>query len=284
MDEYSFLETGLAFSKDLDHSCLKTGLLAASRAGEIIAKYFKSGCSVRDKGIGELVTTADLEAENAIGQTLTSSFPSHVMLAEESAKELDAITDLWIVDPLDGTNNFAHHLPHFAVSIAYAHQNKVELGIILQPILNEWYIAVRGQGAFFNGIKCQVNNHERLDQTMIACGFYYDRGAMMEATLEAIKNFFYQKIHGIRRFGTASLDLGMVGRGIFGAYFEYQLHPWDHAAGGLFVEEAGGSMTDCEGEPLQLYKKTSILASNSKLHTDALKIAKKEWTTYQESC
>ncbi len=176
---------------------------------------------------------------------------------------------LWIVDPLDGTNNFAHRIPHFAVSIAYYHQQVAQCGVVVNPVRGDWYWATRGGGAFFNGTRLQVNDHQQLNQTMVGVGFYYDRGKMMEATLAAIGDFFRQQIHGVRRFGTAALDLCQVAAGMYGVFFEYQLSPWDFAAGRLILEEAGGQITDGRGQPLPL-QKTSLLASNGHLHPAAL--------------
>lgn len=242
----------------------------------MLVKYFESGVAMRAKADEQsynLVTDADLESEKVIGCVINKHLPQHAILAEE---EYSAATDeenLWIVDPLDGTNNFAHRIPHFAVSIAYYHSGKAQLGVVVNPARGDWYWAERGKGAFHNGRQLAVENSESLRDCIVSCGFYYDRGAMMEATLSAIHGFFKQDIHGIRRFGTAALDLCQVADGLFGSYFEYQLHPWDFAAGQLIVEEAGGVVTDCRGEELQL-QKTSILACAPGLQQPSLDIVK----------
>ncbi len=247
---------------------------AAQAAGEVLLRYRREGVSHRSKDIGNLITDADLEAERAIVDVLHRAFPEHAILGEEEAKhgDLDA-EHLWVVDPLDGTNNFAHQLPHFAVSIAYYREGAAQCGIVLSPVSGDRFTAIRGAGAFQNGRPVRVADHERLDQSMIGVGFYYDRGAMMEATLRSISGLFRQNIHGIRRFGTAALDLCMVGCGQFGAFFEYQLAPWDFAAGRLFVEEAGGRVTNCLGAPLDLTV-SSVLASNGRLHEAVLAIVR----------
>lgn len=172
---------------------------------------------------------------------------------------------LWVVDPLDGTTNFVHGIPHYAVSIAYYHRGVPQCGVVFNPSRDDWYEATAGGGSFHNGKAVSVCQAETLDKVLVSVGFYYDRGTMMEATLAAVRDLFYEHIHGIRRFGTAALDLAQVGCGLFGAYFEYQLSPWDFAAGSLFVEEAGGRVTTCSGSPLPL-RKTDVLASNSRLH------------------
>lgn len=175
------------------------------------------------------------------------------------------------MDPLDGTTNFAHRVPHFAVSIAYMFQGKAECGVIWNPIHDDLYVARRGHGATHNGKTIHVSEQTQMSECLIGTGFYYDRGAMMEATLAAIRDCFRQQIHGIRRFGTASLDLAHVATGLYGAYFEYQLSPWDYAAGQLLVEEAGGRVTTCSGSEMPIGK-TSILASNSGVHEEMLSI------------
>ncbi len=251
---------------------------AARAAGEVLRRYFHPQTLSRAKEEGaatyNLVTDADLEAERTIVEVLRKAFPSDAVLGEESHRDDVDAPRLWIVDPLDGTNNFAHRIPHFAISIAFYEEGQARCGVIYNPVRNDWFLAQRGQGAFYNGERVQVSPAERLDQILIGVGFYYDRGAMMEATLAAIRDLFRQNIHGVRRFGTASLDLAHVGCGMYGAYFEYTLSPWDFAAGALFVEEAGGRVTTARGEPLPR-KPTSILASNDKVHDAVLEFVRR---------
>ncbi len=247
---------------------------AAQIGGQIVARYFREGVAIRSKATANLVSDADLESEQAIVDFLQRRFPQHAVLAEEAHQDPLDCEHLWVVDPLDGTNNFAHHIPHFAVSIAYYHRGQAVCGVIYNPIRDDWFWTVRGQGAFANGTRVAVAPHTQLAETMIGVGFYYSRGAMMEATLEALRELFQNQIHGMRRFGTASLDLCQVGVGSYGAYFEYELAPWDFAAGGLFVEEAGGRVTTCRGEPLPLAK-SSLLASNGPLHPVMLEIVRR---------
>ncbi len=249
---------------------------AARAAGELIARYFRDGVTMRSKESYNLVSDADVEAERTIVAQIRDHFPTHAILGEEAHQADLGAEHLWIIDPLDGTNNFAHQLPHFAVSIAYYRGGVAQCGVIYNPLRDDWYTATRGGGAWHNGRRQQVAAHRRLDETLIGVGFFYDRGAMMEATLLAIRDLFRQQIHGVRRFGTASLDLCLVGCGSFGAYFEYELAPWDYAAGRLFVEEAGGRITDCRGADLPLAR-TSMLASNGWLHPDVLRIVREHY-------
>lgn len=250
---------------------LRAAFAAAEAGARVVLHYFERGVEMRDKGNVELVSQADIESEQAIARVIAARFPEHAILGEEEQSGSINSEHLWIVDPLDGTNNFAHHIPHFAVSVAYYVNQVAQCGVVVNPVHGDWYWATRGGGAFHNGNALKVNAHSRLDQTMVGVGFYYDRDKMMEATLAAVGDFFRQQIHGIRRFGTAALDLCQTAAGMFGVYFEYQLSPWDFAAGRLILEEAGGLVTDGHGNPLPLAK-SSILASNTHLHNDALGI------------
>ena len=225
-----------------------------------------------------LVTVADVESEKAIASVIKDAFPEHQILAEEFEKGDVNAEHLWIVDPLDGTNNFAHGLPHCAVSIAYYFRGNPICGIVNNPIRDDWYEATLGGGAFHNSKPVSVANHRSLSESLVGVGFYYDRGKIMEHTLNAVRDFFYRDIHGIRRFGTASLDLCMVGCGIVGAFFEFQLSPWDFAAGRLFIEEAGGQVTNCRGESLPL-DIGGLVATNGLLHEQTLDIVQLHFDT-----
>lgn len=247
---------------------------AARAGGRVVSRYFHEGIEMRSKDVANLVSDADIEAERAIVAVIRATYPDHEVVGEESHEGDVSAEHLWIIDPLDGTNNFAHKIPHHAVSVAYYRGGRAECGIVYNPIRDEWHVAARGQGAYQNGRPVRVAEHEGLDRSLVGVGFYYNRGAMMEATLEAIGDLKRRQIHGIRRFGTASLDLCMVGMGMFGAYFELELSPWDFAAGRLFVEEAGGRVTTCRGEPLPLGR-TDILATNGLLHEAVLEVLAK---------
>ncbi len=258
---------------------LEVAKKAAMAGGQIIANYFESGLEVGQK-VGSdgsqiqthnLVSAADLESENAIAKIIQESFPDHALLGEENLEADVSSEHLWVIDPLDGTNNFVHQVPHFAVSIGYYKNGVGQCGVVYNPVRGDWYTVVCGQGAYHNDGPVSVSDATGLDQVLVGVGFYYDRGKMMRSTLNAIGDVFEKRIHGIRRMGTASLDLCMVGTGRYGAFFEYELAPWDFAAGQLFVQEAGGRVTDCLGQPLKLGR-TSILVTNSKLHEETLAI------------
>jgi myo-inositol-1(or 4)-monophosphatase len=250
---------------------IKVARRAALAGGDVVARCFREGVTVRQKEAWNLVSDADVESERVIVNVIKQAFPDHAILGEESHHDDVGAEHLWVVDPLDGTNNFAHEIAHFAISIAYYRSGCPVCGVVYNPLRNDWFVAARGQGAFHNEQRARVAASRRLDEILVGVGFYYDRSAMMRATLAAIGDLFGQSIHGIRRFGTASLDLCMVGVGAFGAFFEYELSPWDFAAGRLFVEEAGGRVTTCRGGALPL-SRTTLLASNGHVHEAMLTV------------
>ena len=258
----------------MDNPELSVAVEAARAGGAIVSRYFREGVAMRDKDISNLVSDADIEAERAVVEVIRRSYPGHEVIGEESHQGDPSAEHLWVVDPLDGTNNFAHKIPQFAVSVAYYHRGVAQSGVVYNPIRDDWHTAVRGQGAFLNGERVRVGDEANLNQVLVGAGFYYDRGAMMEATLEVLGALKRDHlVHGVRRFGAATLDLCMVALGQLGAYFEFELSPWDFAAGRLFVEEAGGRVTNCRGEPLPMAK-SSILASNGRLHEAMLQVVK----------
>ncbi len=253
---------------------LATAVAAAVAAGESLRSHFRKKISVQTKSLANFVSEADTTAEQIIVEKIRNAYPEHAVLAEESHRELSDADHLWVIDPLDGTSNFLHGIPNFAVSIGYLYRGQAEVGVILNPISDDWFYAVRGQGAWHNGERLSVNQESSLADTMVAVGFYYDRGRMMEATLEAIADLFRQNIHGIRRFGAAALDLAQVARGDYGVFMEFNLQPWDHAAGALMVQEAGGRVSTCCDQSLPIQLPSSLLATNGLLHNAALAIAK----------
>lgn len=240
-------------------------------------QHWENGTEVREKGTNDLVTNADLESERTITEFIRTASPAAQFLAEEEHQATgDALAgdELWVIDPLDGTTNFAHGVPHFAVSIGCYRNGQPECGVVFNPVRDELYFASSGNGAYFQlqqqPVKqLQVGSQQVLSEVLIGVGFYYERGAMMQATLATIESLFRQQIRGIRRFGTASLDLCQVARGMYGAFFEYTLSPWDFAAGRIIVEEAGGRVTSATGHTLPL-EKSSVLASNTHLHQTML--------------
>lgn len=244
---------------------------AARRAGEIILA-FQGNISISEKANNNLVTEADLAAQEAIIELIRKHYPGHSILAEElDLQASSSATDLWIIDPLDGTNNFAHNIPHFSVSIAYARSGRVMAGVVFDPVRDEIFCAEEGKGAFLNGVPIRVSEAKTLQEAVVVTGFYYDRGAIMRKTLASIEKLFKANIHGIRRFGSAALDLCWVACGRFDAYFEYQLSPWDFAAGMLIIEQAGGRCSDQAGRPLDLNSQ-GLAVSNGAIHQQFIKV------------
>ncbi len=244
---------------------------AARRAGKIIMEQ-QGRALISEKARNNLVTEADLAAQETIIKIIGEHFPAHSIIAEE--QDLSAhsgAANLWIIDPLDGTNNFAHTIPHFNISIAHARSGRVASGVVFDPVRGEMFTALRGKGAFLNGEPINVSEARSLQEAIVATGFYYDRGLIMRKTLNSIEKLFEANIHGIRRFGSAALDLCWVACGRFDAYYEYKLSTWDFAAGMLLVEEAKGRCTDHKGARLDL-NSTGIAVSNGKFHDEFINI------------
>jgi myo-inositol-1(or 4)-monophosphatase len=258
----------------LDSKELRIAAAAASRGAQVLTEAFEQGVEIRSKE-GEapynLVSDADVQSEQAIAAEILKAFPTHEILGEELNDGSISAEHLWIIDPLDGTNNFAHGIPHFAISIGYYREGVCRGALVVNPMRKDWYFATETSRAYHGDTEIRVRNSENLREVMVGCGFYYDRGAMMQATLAAVESFFSKEIHGIRRFGTAALDICQVAAGQFGVFFEYKLAPWDFAAARLILERAGGKITDARGKPLKL-ETSSILASNAFLHQSALAI------------
>ena len=261
--------------------------VAAACSDVLMASFGTIAARSKEGGVShDLVTDADVASERAAAAILRERFPNHAILGEENAaspppSDPAAEPSLWIIDPLDGTTNYAHGLPHFAVSIAYYERGRPVAAIVANPARGERYEATVGGGATRHDGKgsrpLRVAEANSLDAVLVGCGFYYDRGPMMQATLAAIEETFGHGIHGIRRMGTASLDLCQVASGQFGVFFEYKLQPWDYAAGRLIVTEAGGRVSTCEGGDIPV-EATSFLATNGRLHDAMLAIVRRHAT------
>ncbi len=250
---------------------------AARQAGQIVLEK-KGNAAISEKAESNLVTDADIAAQDAIIEMIGRQFPEHGIIAEEKDFRANSSShNLWIIDPLDGTNNFAHDIPHFSISIAYACSGQILVATVYDPMRDEMFTACRGKGAFLNNAPIRVSQASSLQEAIVATGFYYDRGKIMRKTLNSIERLFEANIHGIRRFGSAALDLCWVACGRFDAFFEYKLSLWDFAAGILIIEEAGGCCTNLKGEPLDL-NSTGLAVSNNKFHRDFLAIVGRQDT------
>ena len=241
-----------------------TLLLAAEEAGRVLMEKYQAGVTVAYKGAIDLVTEADLAAEQAVVAIVRQRHPDHDILAEEGDYGRRGADQRWIVDPLDGTTNFAHGFPWFAVSIAVEVRGEVALGAVLNPCNRELFFAERGQGATLNGRRVQVSSTADLDKAMLATGFAYDHKISPENNYAHFERF-QRAARAVRRAGVASLDLACVAAGRFDGFWELKLKPWDVAAGVLLVEEAGGRVSDYAGAPMPL-ERGEILASNGRLH------------------
>lgn len=242
----------------------KVAVKAAKDAGKIIMKYYKTGFEVKKKGRIDLVTEADVAAEKKIISVLSKAFPDDSFLGEESGKTPADSKRLWVIDPIDGTTNFSHRFPWFAVSIGFLENGKESVGVVFDPLRKDIYTAEKGKGAFLNSKKIFVSKKRKLVDSVVVTGFPYDRGELAEKTVKSIGNLTGE-CQGIRRLGSAVLDFCFVARGSLDAFFEYKLFPWDAAAGILIVREAGGKVTGINGEKAGTFS-THFLASNSLIH------------------
>ena len=242
---------------------LEVAISAAKEAGEVLRGAFGKEQAVRHKGEVDIVTEADEQAEGVIKEILLGAFPSYGMLAEEGGRLAGHENARWIVDPLDGTTNYAHGLPIFCVSIALERAGEVVLGVVHDPMREETYVAQRGEGATLNGEPIRVSGTDEMIAALMVTGFPYDR----EEVSAAVELFgrFAMVTQSMRRLGSAALDLCYVASGRLDGYYERGVYAWDVAAGALMVEEAGGRVTDYRGSELDLGGR-EIVASNGALH------------------
>ncbi|QIN78541.1 inositol monophosphatase [Rubrobacter marinus] len=242
---------------------LEVAVAAATAAGEILRSNFGREQVVRYKGEVDVVTEVDEQAERKIGGMLREAFPEYGMLAEEGGAREGGGEHRWIVDPLDGTSNFAHGLPVFCVSIALERAGEVVLGVVHDPMREEIFVAERGGGATLDGRPIRVSETDELIRALLVTGLPYDRDAM-PAALDLLSRFAVLT-QGLRGLGSAALDVCYVAAGRVDGYYERGVRPWDVAAGALILEEAGGTVTNFRGEKLDL-QGLEIVASNTALH------------------
>lgn len=249
----------------------RLGRQAVYAAGAVLARNFQQPHQITLKGRHDPVTETDLESQRLIIDFIRQAFPDHQILAEEKGAPLPAAPGSegrWIIDPLDGTVNFAHGFPMFAVSIAFEWQGEVIYGIIYDPLREECFEAVRGEGAWLNDHPLRVSQVQDLDQALVATGFPYN----ISGRLDDLMARFRQVIalaEGVRRPGAATLDLCYLAAGRLDGFWEEGLKPWDTAAGVLIVTEAGGRVTNFQGRPFSLTD-DNIAASNGRLHDQLL--------------
>ena len=248
-----------------------TALEAAAVAGQILLDYACHGFQIEYKHAIDLVTDADRKSEQVIIDTIRRAYRHHDILAEESGMESVGVSPYkWVIDPLDGTTNFAHGFPMYCVSIGLEYRGKIVLGVILDPTRQELFVAVFGQGATLNGNPIRVSRSAELNAALLVTGFAYD---FRESTHNNLDYFtrFCLVARGVRRTGSAAIDLCYVAAGRFDGFWEMKLHPWDMAAGSLMVTEAGGRMSDFKGGSFSVYGQ-EMVASNDLIHNEMLAV------------
>ena len=240
----------------------------AREAGALLMGHFARRVTIEYKGEVDLVTEADRASEKLIVERLRARWPKHDVVGEEGARTDTGADYRWYVDPLDGTTNFAHGYPVFCVSIALVRKDEqLEVGVLYDPSRDEMFATERGQGASLNGKSIRVSRTETLSESMLGTGF---------PSHKRHKNpniHFYQQLtlrsHGVRRAGSAALDLANVASGRYDGFWEFNLNPWDTAAGALLVQEAGGIVTRFDGSPFRIDSR-EVLASNGRIHREVL--------------
>lgn len=251
---------------------IKSTLLEAlEKAGPILAESLHERKIKAHKGELNLVTATDEAAEKAILKTIQRQFPDHAILAEESPASGNS-PSRWIIDPLDGTTNFAHTFPVACIAIGYEENGRMQVGGVLDPFRNELFFAERGKGAFLNGKPIHVSPTTQLKDALLCTGFPYDRRKDPDLYLSIFKDFM-MKAQGMRRTGAAALDLCYVACGRFDGFWEVKLQPWDCAASSLMIEEAGGKLSDFSGNAFYPGFIQTV-ASNGFIHPEMLEVLK----------
>jgi myo-inositol-1(or 4)-monophosphatase len=254
---------------------LNFAIQVARDAGNLLVQRLGSA-QISNKGDIDLVTEADIAAEELIIDRIRSHYPLHGILAEESGEAVQQGASRsewkWIIDPLDGTTNYAHGYPCFCVSIALEHAGALEIGVVYDPMRDEMFAAERGQGATLNERRIRVSGVEELNSAMMCTGFPYD----VRTRPDFARDFTNFTLHAqaVRRDGSAALDLAYIACGRFDGFWEDGLNPWDIAAGAILVSEAGGRITNYENEPLDIYTK-KVVASNGRVHEAMLRLLRR---------
>lgn len=255
-------------TEDREH--LEAARAAAKEAGRILMEGFGRRPRVYYKGRINLVTDIDRKSEAAIVRFLHRHFPDYTILSEEGQGYEGKGGARWIVDPLDGTTNYAHGFPFFSVSIALEQEGRPRCGVVYDPLREEWFTTVRGDGAHLNGKPIHVSDTGVLEEGLLATGFPYDMKESPDNNLDHFRNFS-MRAQAVRRPGVASIDLAYVAMGRLDGFWEFKLKAWDVAAGALLVTEAGGTVTNFGGRPLDIFGK-EIVASNGHIHDAMLQV------------
>lgn len=249
---------------------IEVAIATARAAGGLLREYFGKRIRIYHKGPTDLVTEIDQRSEKLISEELGKAFPAYGMIGEEGGEQTNANANRWLVDPLDGTTNYAHGYPFFSVSIALEKAGVVTLGVVYNPMADELFAAERGRGATLNGQPIHVSGTATLRESLLSSGFPYDAWTSREDNGHEWHRFL-KRVVSLRSDGSAALDLCGVAAGRTDGYWELKLNPWDVAAGALIVEEAGGKVTLVDGSPHTPYG-GSALASNGLLHEEMLAV------------
>jgi myo-inositol-1(or 4)-monophosphatase len=254
---------------DLEYA-KRVGIEAAYSGAKILQEHFGHISRIGQKGAFDLVTDADTASEKKIIQIIRRVFPDHAILAEESGINHGNSECQWIIDPLDGTTNYAHQLPIFSIAIALAVQGEIALGLVLNPMDGELFTAITGKGAALNGNPIRVTSTAVVHQSLLVTGFPYDFSKIVEPVMQRFC-VCQNASQGVRRLGSAALDICYVACGRFDAFWEQNLKPWDKAAAAVIATEAGAVITDFSNRPFALDQK-EILVSNGAIHQEMLSL------------
>lgn len=248
----------------------QTAVKAALEAGKVLLRNRGKRNKIGYKGEVNLVTEVDFLSEKTILKIIRENFPDHSILTEETIGQKKDSPYCWIIDPLDGTTNYAHDFPVYCISIALQKNKEIILGTVYNPLLKELFLAEKNKGAFLNGKRIFVSNTRKLSQSLLATGFPYDIRTSKENNLEYF-NKFAVKAQAIRRAGSAALDLCYLAMGRFDGFWELKLSPWDTAAGILMITEAGGKVSDFSGKKFSIFSK-KLVASNNWIHKQIFEV------------
>ncbi len=257
----------------MEETLKETALRAVEEGGAVLMEYFGNLTSIGYKGEIDLVTEADQESEYKIVNIIKDRYPDHRILAEETGASGKTSPYKWIIDPLDGTTNYAHGYPCFCVSIALEYEEEIIYGAIYDPVRKELFSAEKGRGAFLNGNTISVSSISELNSSLLCTGFPYDLRENMDSNMLLFRSFLV-KSQAVRRDGSAALDLCYTAAGRFDGFWEQKLHPWDVAAGSLILSEAGGTLSTYRGGPFNIYI-PEIVASNGLIHGQMLEVLRR---------
>lgn len=250
----------------------RVGIEAIYSGARVLRNHFGRIAQINQKGAFDLVTEADTESEKQIMETILKAFPDHAILAEESGVNKGSAEYQWLIDPLDGTTNYVHQLPFFTIAIALAVHDKIELGLVLNPMDGELYSAIAGNGAALNGKPINVSSTASVSDSLLVTGFPYDFNEIVEPAMKRF-SVCQQASQGVRRLGSAALDICYLACGRFDGFWEQNLKPWDKAASAIIAAEAGAVITDFSNQPFSINQK-EILVTNGRIHEELLSLLK----------